>query len=106
MAEHELGLKLHSISRDTAREIRQRRGQSNTTRAARAAQGCTDDSVRMGAGVCANDEVAKDRRTGITRAYTQDMLSRERTMDDGLHNALPTRRLHNLLGAGHDLEAR
>jgi len=24
----------------------------------------------------------------------------------GLHNALPTRRLHNLLGAGHDLEAR
>jgi len=50
MAEHELGLKLHSISRDTAREIRQRRGQSNTTRAARAAQGCTDDSVRMGAG--------------------------------------------------------
>ena len=54
-----------------------------------------------------SDEVAMSGRTGITRAYiTQDMLSRERTMDDGLHNALPTRRLHNLLGAGHDLEAR
>ena len=56
--------------------------------------------------LCANDEVAKSRRTGITIAYTEDMLSRERTMDDGLHNALPTRRLHNLVGAGHDLEAR
>ena len=65
--------------------------QSSTTRAARAAQGCTDDRVRMGAGqVCANDEVAKCGRTGITRADTEDMLSRERT--HGLHNALLTRR--------------
>ena len=40
--------------------------------------------------VCANDEVAKSRRTGITRADTEDMLSRERT--HGLHNALLTRR--------------
>ena len=31
--------------------------------------------------LCANDEVAKSRRTGITIAYTEDMLSRERTMD-------------------------
>jgi len=60
--------------------------QSSTTRAARAAQGCTNDRVRMGPGlVCANDEVAKSRRTGITRAYTQDMLSRERTMDCIMH---------------------
>ena len=40
--------------------------------------------------VCANDEVAKCRRTGITRADTEDMLSRERT--HGLHDALLTRR--------------
>ena len=40
--------------------------------------------------LCANDEVAKSRRTGITIAYTEDMLSRERT--HGLHNALLTRR--------------
>ena len=31
--------------------------------------------------LCADDEVAKYRRTGITTAYTEDMLSRERTMD-------------------------
>ena len=40
--------------------------------------------------VCASDEVAKCGRTGITRADTEDMLSRERT--HGLHNALLTRR--------------
>ena len=40
--------------------------------------------------VCANDKVAKCRRTGITRADTEDMLSRERT--HGLHNALLTNR--------------
>ena len=40
--------------------------------------------------VCANDEVAKCGRTGITRSDTEDMLSRERT--HGLHNALLTRR--------------
>ena len=64
--------------------------QSNTTRAARAAQGFTDDSIRMGAPVifCANDEVAKSRRTGISIAYTEDMLSRERTMDCILHYSL------------------
>ena len=38
--------------------------------------------------LCANDEVAKSRRTGITRAYTQDMLSRERTMDCIMHYSL------------------
>jgi len=31
--------------------------------------------------LCANDEMAKSGRTGITTAYTEDMLSRERTMD-------------------------
>ena len=35
--------------------------------------------------ICANDEVAKSGDTGITRAYTQDMLSRERTMDCIMH---------------------
>ena len=30
---------------------------------------------------CAKDEVAKSGDTGITNAYTDDMLSRERTMD-------------------------
>ena len=35
--------------------------------------------------LCANDEVAKSRRTGITIAYTEDMLSRERTMDCIMH---------------------
>ncbi len=38
--------------------------------------------------LCANDEVAKSRRTGITTAYTEDMLSRERTMDCILHSFL------------------
>ena len=46
----------------------------------------TDDSVRMWMPVlCANDEVAKSGRTGITTAYTEDMLSRERTMDCIMH---------------------
>jgi len=31
--------------------------------------------------LCVNDEVANRGRTGITTAYTEDMLSRERTMD-------------------------
>jgi len=35
-----------------------------------------------------SDEVAKSGRTGITRAYTQDMLSRERTMDCIMHYRL------------------
>jgi len=35
--------------------------------------------------LCANEEVAKSRRTGITSAYTQDMLYRERTMDCIMH---------------------
>ena len=36
--------------------------------------------------LCANDEVAKSGRTGITTAYTEDMLlSRERTMDCIMH---------------------
>jgi len=30
---------------------------------------------------CTDDEVANSGRTGITTAYTEDMLSRERTMD-------------------------
>jgi len=38
--------------------------------------------------LCANDEVAKSRRTGITIAYTEDMLSRERTMDCIMHYSL------------------
>ena len=36
----------------------------------------------------ANDEVAKSRRTGITIVYTEDMLSRERTMDCIMHYSL------------------
>ena len=49
----------------------------------------TDDSVRMWMPVlCANDEVAKSGRTGITTAYTEDMLSRERTMDCIMHCSL------------------
>ena len=52
------------------------------TRAARAVQSCTDDGVRMWMLVlCGNDEVAKSGRTGITTAYIEDMLPRERTMD-------------------------
>ena len=40
-----------------------------------------------------NDELAKSGRTGITAAYTEDMLSRERTiMDYIIDNALLTRR--------------
>ena len=31
--------------------------------------------------LCANDEVAKSSRTGITTVYTEGMLSRVRTMD-------------------------
>ena len=38
--------------------------------------------------LCGNDEVAKSRRTGITIAYTEDMLSRERTMDCIMHRLL------------------
>jgi len=38
--------------------------------------------------LCANDEMAKSRRTGITIAYTEDMLSRERTMDCIMHYSL------------------
>ena len=52
----------------------------------------------------ASDEVTKSGRTGITTAYTQNMLSRREPY--GLHNALLTRRSHNQLGGGHDLEAR
>ena len=60
--------------------------QSNTTRAARAAQSCTDDGVRMWMPVlCGDDEVTKSGGTGITTAYTEDMLSRERTMDCIMH---------------------
>ena len=41
--------------------------QLSTTRAARAAQGCTDDGVRVDTGtLCENDEVAKSGGTGIT----------------------------------------
>ena len=36
----------------------------------------------------ANDEVAKSRRIGITIVYTEDMLSRERTMDCIMHHSL------------------
>ena len=36
----------------------------------------------------ANDEVAKSRRTGITIVYTEDMLSREKTMDCIMHYSL------------------
>ena len=35
--------------------------------------------------LCENDEVAKSGSTGITIAYTADMLSRERTMDCIMH---------------------
>ena len=38
--------------------------------------------------LCANDEMAKSGRTGITTAYTEDMLSRERTMDCIMHRLL------------------
>ena len=39
-----------------------------------------------------NDEVANRGRTAITTAYTEDMLSRERTMDCIIkHNASLTR---------------
>jgi len=39
-------------------------GESNTTRATRAAQKSTEDSVRMDAGTVTNDEVARSGRTG------------------------------------------
>ena len=35
-----------------------------------------------------SDEVAKSGDTGITNAYTDDMLSRERTMDCIMHSLL------------------
>ena len=35
--------------------------------------------------LCVNDEVTKSERTGITIAYTEDMLSRERTIDCIMH---------------------
>ena len=35
-----------------------------------------------------SDEVTKSGRTGITIAYTEDMLSRERTMDCIMHYSL------------------
>ena len=59
-------------------------------------------SERMPAS-CTGVEVANSGRTGMTTAYTEDMLSRE---NHGLHNASLTRREYNLLGARHDLEAR
>jgi len=37
--------------------------------------------------LCANDEVTKSGRTGIITAYTEDMLSRERTIDCIMHAA-------------------
>ena len=55
--------------------------------------------------LCVNDEVAKSGGTGITIAYTEDMLSRERTMDCIMHCLLGGDK-HNLLGAGHYLEER
>ena len=38
--------------------------------------------------LCANDDVAKSERTGITTAYTEDMLSRERITDCIMHYLL------------------
>ena len=38
--------------------------------------------------LCANDEVAKSGSTGITIAYTEAMLSRERTIDCIMHYSL------------------
>ena len=35
--------------------------------------------------LCTNDEVAKSSRTGITTAYTEDVLSRWRAMDCIMH---------------------
>jgi hypothetical protein len=43
--------------------------------------------------LCANDEVAKSGRTGMTAAYTEDMLYRERTMGY---------KMHCLLGDNHN----
>ena len=37
--------------------------------------------------VCTSDVVANSGRTGITTAYTEDMLSRERTMDCTIYTA-------------------
>ena len=56
-------------------------------------------SVRM-----PNDEVAKSGRTGITTAYCEDMLSRERTMDCIMHSLLGDETIYTR--ARHDLEAR
>ena len=49
----------------------------------------TTESERVPVKSCANDEVTKSGRTGITTAYTENMLCRERT--HGLHNTLLTR---------------
>jgi len=38
--------------------------------------------------LCVNDEAAKSGSTGIMIAYTEDMLSRERTMDCIMHYSL------------------
>ena len=54
--------------------------------------------------LCANDEVAKSGRTGMITAYTEDKLSRERTMDCIMHRLLGENTI--VLGARHELEAR
>ena len=48
--------------------------------------------------LCVNDEVAKSGGTGITIAYTEDMLSRERTMDCIMHYSLGDNTIYQELG--------
>ena len=58
--------------------------------------------------LCANDEVAKSGRSGITTAYTEDMLSRERRENhaDCKMHCLLGDNTNFTIGAGLDLEAR
>ena len=56
-----------------------------------------------------NDELAKSGRTGITAAYTEDMLSRERTImdyiiDNALHYKTNSRVIRRIIRFGLVLE--
>jgi len=64
--------------------------QSNTTRAARAAQGCTEDSVRMGTGGKTHEWRSGEERTYRDNdcIYSEYALSEENPMDCMMHYLL------------------
>ena len=62
--------------------------QSNTARACRDVQMIVRQNSERILAVCTGDKVAKGGRTGMSTAYTEDMLSQERTMDYIMHSLL------------------